>query len=144
MTISPKETPDIDALMSYVLRKYNAEAERLKTTTYRKRPFVQMGEESLIPKAEAEKAGTSSYPSVTSAMGWGLALVLTEVAPDRQNIVLTRGYEYCRSGVIAGFHYASDMQAGCLLAAWVFARLHNDAEFCRLMEKAKAEYEREK
>ena len=101
-----------------------------------------MGEESLIPQAEADKKDTSSYPSVTSAMGWGLALVLTEVAPDRQNNILTRGYEYSRSGVIAGYHYASDMQAGCLLAAWVYALLHNDKEFCRLMDKAKAEYER--
>ena len=142
ITLSPKETPDIAALMSYAGRVFKDEAERLKTTNFRKRPFVQMGEESLIPQAEADKKDTSSYPSVTSAMGWGLALVLTEVAPDRQNNILTRGYEYSRSGVIAGYHYASDMQAGCLLAAWVYALLHNDKEFCRLMDKAKAEYER--
>ena len=142
LTVSPKETPCLAELVAYAAQVLKTEAERMKATNFRKRPFVQMGGEPLITHDTVDKKDTSSYPSVTSAMGWGVALVLVEVAPDRQNSILSRGYEYGRSGVIAGSHYASDMQAGCLLAAWVYAELHNDKEFCRLMERAKAEYAR--
>ena len=62
--------------------------------------------------------------------------------PNSQNDLLARGYEYGRSRVILGLHFPSDVQAGRLVAAYTLARLHNDAEFQKLMAAAKKEYEK--
>ena len=75
-----------------------------------------------------------------ATVGWGMALVLIELVPSHQNEILKYGYEYGYSGVISGCHYASDVQAGRILAACVLARMHNDPVFCRLLEQAKTEW----
>ena len=117
------------------------EAENLKKkTAFRERPYVRFAEPSLIPKEEADFAESSSYPSASATVGWGLALVMTELVPDHQNEILKYGYEYGYSRVIAGYHFASDVQAGRILAACVLARLHNHPFFCSLLEKARKEW----
>ena len=109
-------------------------------TVFRERPYVRFGETSLIPEKEVEFAGSSSYPSASATLGWGMALVLAELVPSHQNEILKYGYDYGYDGVISGCHFASDVQAGRLLAACVFARMHNDPVFCDLLEKARKEW----
>ena len=139
-TLSAKTTPALAALLSAASKALTDNAKQLKATAFRKRPFVQFGEPTFIPEAESAAALTSSYPSVTAEVGWGLALLLAEIVPERQNEILTRGFEIGRSRIIAGYNYASDVQAGRIMAAAVLANLHADAEFGKLIEKAKKEY----
>ena len=143
-TISTKATPALAALLSAACKALTYNANQLKTTAFRKRPFVQFGEPSLIPEAENAAALTSSYPSVTAEVGWGLALLLAEIVPDRQNEILTRGFEIGRSRIIVGYNYASDVQAGRIMAACVLANLHANADFKKLIEKAKKEVAKKK
>ena len=138
-TLSAKATPALAALLSAASKALADNANQLKATAFRKRPFTQFGEPSLIPEAESAAALTSSYPSVTAEVGWGLALLLAEIVPDRQNEILTRGFEIGRSRIIAGYNYASDVQAGRIMAACVVAHLHADADFEKMIEKAKKE-----
>ena len=114
----------------------------MKSLTFRKRPFVQLGENTLIPQDEETNVNTSSYPSSSAAIGWGLALFLAEVAPEHQDSLLKRGFEYGRSRVIAGYHYASDVQAGRIMASYVYTQMHNDPKYQKLIENAKTEYNR--
>ena len=58
-----------------------------------------------------------SYPSSHAAAGWAVALVLSELNPDRAEPILKRGYEYGQSRVIAGYHYQSDVDAARLAAS---------------------------
>ena len=75
-----------------------------------------------------------------ASLAWAVALVLAEVAPDRQNEVLRRGFEYGDSRLILGYHWASDIEAGRLLACAVVARLHADPSFAAWTQQARAEY----
>ena len=56
------------------------------------------------------------------------------------NAVLQRGFEIGQSRVIAGYHWASDVLAGRLVASYTLVRLNNDPEFRALLDRARAEY----
>lgn len=140
ITLSKDSTPAIYAVVHYARERLRDEAKAMKKTHFRKRPFVQLGEPTLMPEHEKDARSSSSYPSSHSVRGWGIALLLTELMPDRANAILATGYAYGYDRVIAGYHYASDVQAGRLVAAYTMARLHNDRKFIELMEAARAEY----
>lgn len=141
MTLDAKNTPAIAKLVSMTFNELCTVASESKSKGFRKRPFVQYAESTPIPKQEGSHIRSSSYPSSHALLGWGVALALVEVMPNYQNALLLRGFEYGRSRIIVGFHYASDVQAGRLIAAGALARLHNNAEFLNLMDEAKKEYE---
>lgn len=142
LDLSASATPDIALLMSKAKQILLQESNKMKSQTFRKRPYVQLGEATLIPEDEEANANTSSYPSASSAIGWGLALVLSEVAPEHQDSILKRGFEYGRSRVIVGYHYASDVQAGRIMASYIYTQMHNDPEIRKLIERAKKEYKK--
>ena len=79
---------------------------------------------------------TGSYPSTHALTGMIFAMVLSEVAPERSDAVTARGMEFGRSRVVCGFHYESDVTAGRLVAAVVFARLQADPAFAGDMAQA--------
>ena len=133
-------TPDISAMVTYLFDKLCDACSQAKSQTFRKRPFLRMGEHSALPEKDQKYSTSSSYPSSHSIIGWGIALALVEVMPDCQDAILQRGYEYGRSRTILGFHFKSDVQAGRLVAAYTLASLHNDAEFRKLLAAAQKEY----
>ena len=143
MTLGEKETPAIAALVRKTYDGLYSSSKQLKAAGFRKRPYVQMNESTALPEEDEPHYATSSYPSTHAVLGWGIALALVEVMPNCQNALLERGYEYGRSRTILGFHYASDVQDARLVAAYTLAHLHNDAEFQKLMAKAKKEYQKE-
>lgn len=142
ITMSETETPAICALIDAVLTKSSETADRLKAIRFRKRPFVELGDPSFVPGDEEKERGKSSFPSGHTNLGWTEALVLAEVAPDCQDEILHRGYQYGYNRLIVGYHWATDIEATRLLSSALVARLHADAAFCQLMAAAKAEYER--
>ena len=133
-------TPHIAAYLKYVRNILKNESGRLKDSYFRKRPYVQLAESTLIPEEEESHATTSSYPSSHATFGWGLALAMVELTPDSMNAVLQRGFEYGRSRVIAGYHWASDVQSARLVAAYTLVRLQRDTLFQALLDSARAEY----
>lgn len=142
ITLSEEGTPAIYALISAVIEQFLAAGMTMKDDYFRKRPYVQMGEPTSIPEEEEASAGKSSYPSAHALLSWGLALTLTEVMPDSATAILKRGYEIGHSRVIVGYHYASDVQAGRVMASGVLAQLHNRADFVQLIANARQEYAR--
>lgn len=111
--------------------------EAAAASVMRKRPYQQLGEEPFAGAAEQ----TSSYPSAQSEMGWGLALILTEIAPDRANDILQLGFRIGESGMINGQHWATDITAARILAACMVARLNAEPAFRMLLDDARAEYD---
>jgi len=138
--MSEKSTPAIAALVSSAKSALLENANNLKSEAFRKRPYVQFSEPTLIPDCEDALRTSSSYTSASAEIAWGLALLFVEIAPERQNEILTRGFEFGRSRIIAGFNYASDVQAGRFMATAVVARLHAKPDFQKLLTKAKNEY----
>ena len=67
------------------------------------------------------------------------ALVLSELNPDAEEALLARAYTYGQGRVITGYHWQTDVEAGRLVGAAVYARLHNSDEFLKQFERAKKE-----
>ena len=140
LQLDTSSAPHITAYLSYVRTALKNEANQLKNTYFRRRPYVQLAEATLIPDEEASHIHSSSYPSSHSTFGWGLAMAMVELTPDSMNSVLNRGFEYGRSRVIAGYHWATDVQAARLVAAFTLIRLQREPQFQALLDSARNEY----
>lgn len=133
-------TPAIVALMELVDKQSNVSAKDLKRVYFRKRPYVQLHEATAVPAWETSARGSSSYASHHSNLGWALSMALVEVAPECQDELLRIGYDYGYDRQIVGYHWASDIDAGRLLAAALLARMHADADYRQLVKQAREEY----
>ena len=142
MHLDTTTAPHITAYLKYVRTALKDQSGYLKNTGFRRRPYMQLDEPTLIPEEEESHALTTSYPSSHSTFGWGLAMAMVELTPDSMNSVLRRGFEYGRSRIIAGYHWATDVQAARIVAAYTLIRLQRDPRFQTLLDSARAEYAR--
>jgi acid phosphatase (class A) len=137
--ITQTETPHLFLLMRRALTDGVAATSAAKNHYQRRRPFMEFNEQTCLPEDEARLRTNGSYPSGHSALGWTWALVLSELAPDRMNEILQRGYAYGQSRVVCGAHWQSDVTEGRVVAAAVVARLHDDPTFNADMQSARKE-----
>lgn len=136
--LSREQTPELAYLLERVIGTGFASVSKVKRYYNRLRPFLYFNEGTLIPEEE-ESHHTPSYPSSHSAMGWTVALVLTELNPARAEQIMKTGYEYGQSRIIAGYHYYTDVEAARLAASACVARLHADEDFQKQLAKVKRE-----
>lgn len=106
----------------------------------RKRPFQVNGEPIAVPEAKSFLEKDPSYPSGHTALGWGFALILSEIDPDHANRILDRGRVFGESRIVCNHHWYSDVVWGRFMGAATVARLHADITFLADMEAAKAEF----
>ena len=144
LTISEEETPEIWKL----LRDAKATCENMggfpKYFYKRKRPFVRFQEATATPEFEPELRRNYSFPSGHTILGWTSALLLTEINPERADTILARGMMYGESRVIVGAHWQSDVDAGRLAAAALYARMHTSERFLKQMRRAQKEFEKKR
>lgn len=118
-----------------------------KTAYARPRPFqrVQLGRvcdfDRAPAPADADPGDRTSYPSGHTTAGWSTALVLAQVAPERQAMLFDRARDYGLSRVICGVHYPSDVEAGRAVATAIVTRLMSEPAFRRDLDCARAEYQ---
>ena len=79
------------------------------------------------------------YPSGHATRGMLLALILTELAPDRKAELLERGRELGWDRVVAGVHYPSDLTAGRVLGQALAQAMQTNPLFRQDLARAKAE-----
>lgn len=99
------------------------------------RPFIG----SELPICEPRTPGliaNGDYPSGHTAHGWGFALIMAELMPDRASALLARGRDYGDSRWICGSHSQSAVEGGYMAASAIVAREHGDAAFRRDMAAA--------
>ena len=144
MTVSKEATPIIYSIIDCCLVNAGNASRLAKEQYMRKRPYVQFGESTNIPKDEESHRNSGSYPSSHTTIAWATALVMAEIVPELQDTILAYAYEFGQSRVIAGYHYQSDVDAGRLIGSSVVARLHADEAFLRLVARAKDEWKRVK
>ena len=138
--ISAQNTPAIYRMLTIGLLTTDQAGKLPKNHYMRTRPYVFFNEPTIYPNDEAWLRTNGSYPSGHTILGWSAALLLTELAPDKADTILARGYIYGQSRVIAGYHWQSDVDAARLVASAAVARLHADKRFLKLMKKARREY----
>ncbi len=135
-TSTAYEMTHTQRLIAAAGRAVAGEVTRVAALSHRTNPSQQL---DIVPMLPVSSNG-SSYPSLSAALGWAAALALTEVAPDKQNKILKRGYDYGYNAMVAATCYASDLLAGRVLAECVLSRMHNDAAFLAMVDSARVEY----
>jgi acid phosphatase (class A) len=63
-------------------------------------------------------------------------LILSEIAPDRGGLILTRARAYGESRAVCGVHTIQAVEAGRMLGSALVASLHASAEFRKDLEHA--------
>jgi acid phosphatase (class A) len=137
--ISQEQTPHLNMLLRRTLLDAGLSTYAAKDSYNRKRPFLVQGDATCTPAEEANLMKDGSYPSGHSALGWAWALVLSEVAPERADALLARGFAFGQSRVICGVHWQSDVNAGRVMGSAAVAVLHTDPTFTAQLAAAKAE-----
>jgi len=138
-SINAETTPHLYTLMRRMFLDVGLSTYGMKNKFHRTRPFVAHSEATCTPGDEDVLRTDGSYPSGHSAVGWGWALALAEINPERSNELLARGLAFGRSRVICNAHWQSDIEAGRTMAAATFARLHADSGFVADMKAAREE-----
>jgi hypothetical protein len=82
---------------------------------------------------------SGSYPSTHALVGMFVGMLMTDLAPERSAAMLSWGMEFGQSRVVCGFHYPSDVTAGRLAAAALWARLQASDAFTQDLQAAKDE-----
>lgn len=145
LMISPKDTPELYRLIDGALNDVTTFGTSVLKKHYERfRPFVffKLEGKTCEPEKELAYAVTYSYPSSHSARGALTSLILSEINPERSNLILERGYQYGQSRVICGFHWQSDVENSRILAGVIYSALHGNRDFLSQLEKAKAEFKR--
>lgn len=142
--ITERGTQNIYDLLNYGYKYAKKSIEASQASFYFKRPYVYYEEESLIPNSDEEYQTTSSYPSAQAAFGWTLGMLLSEVCPDKQNVILKRAYEIGTSSVIAGYNWQSDTEVGRELACATVSLIHSHQGILHLVKSAQDEYQKKK
>jgi acid phosphatase (class A) len=140
-SVDKQRTPALYTLLTRALDDFSAAARPAKNRYRRVRPFMYFGQEgaTCAPAFEEKLKSNGSYPSGHATLGWGMALILSEVLPARKDVILQRGYDLGLSRVVCGVHWQSDVDAGFLVGGAVAAQLHNSGEFRDLLRNAQAE-----
>jgi acid phosphatase (class A) len=137
--ITEQDTPHLYMLLRRTLADTGLSTYSAKNQYQRQRPFMVNKAPICTPAEEAQLRKDGSYPSGHTAIGWALALVLTEIAPDRADAILARGRAFGESRVVCNVHWHSDVVEGRFMGAAAVARLHADPAFRAELEAAKAE-----
>jgi acid phosphatase (class A) len=138
--IDAQETPAIQKLLRRAAADLGLSGYGAKRKYMRPRPFMANGQPSCTPDWEVLLRKDGSYPSGHSAVGYGWALLLAEIIPDRAAQLVARGRAYGDSRRVCNVHWLSDVEEGRVTAAAVIARLHAAPEFQRDMADAKKEF----
>ncbi|MDO9222232.1 MAG: phosphatase PAP2 family protein [Caulobacter sp.] len=137
--ITVKDTPTLSRMLDRMVMDMGKAVGVLKTTFNRPRPMVGHDDAPLCVAREEWMKTNSAYASSNAAAGWGWALVIAELDPQKASAVLVRGREYGENRVICGLHYASDITAGQTMASATVAALHANPEFLKDLETARTE-----
>ncbi|MBR0165900.1 MAG: phosphatase PAP2 family protein [Prevotella sp.] len=140
ITLSESGTPAIYKFIDMIYNRSVNICKVIKGTYFRKRPYVELGEDTIVPEFENDERNSSSYPSGHASLSWALSLMFSEMAPDRQHQLLSRAYDFGYNRVIAGYHWPTDIDAGRLMACILVAKLHTEDDFHLQMLRARYEY----
>ena len=140
VAITDSVTPETYRLMYGVFQAAKKYTTRILKNCYRRpRPYVWFGEPSLTPRYDEEMRDSWSYPSGHTARAYSMAFVLASLNPANQDTILCRTHQYGQSRVICGHHWQSDVDAGKMVAAALYARLQTDSTYLACWNRAKAE-----
>lgn len=139
LAIGPRNTPKLDALLRKSAADFGMVSAATKARYGRDRPFVGNGQPICTPEQEQLLRGNGSYPSGHATIGFGWALVLADLVPQRRSRLLARGRQFADSRLVCNVHFRSDVEAGMALAQPVLVRLRQNPAYQADLAVARAE-----
>lgn len=139
LEFSAEKLPNLDRLIRLAMVDFAGSTSPTKKAYARPRPFMVNGQKSCTPDWEAFLRQDGSYPSGHSAIGWGAALILSDILPDKSAELLARGQDYGDSRRICNVHWNSDILLGRTMATNAYFQLKANAAFEADLMAAKAE-----
>ncbi len=140
--VNSEDTPALYMLLWRTLTDIGLSPYAAKNTYQRERPFMVREETTCTPQDEAALRKDGSYPSGHTAVGWGWALILTELVPERAEALLARGRAFGESRNVCNVHWYSDVVAGRMTGAAAVAKLHSKEEFVDAMAASRKDIAR--
>lgn len=139
IAITAQQTPRLAQMLQRVAVDAGLSTEGAKKKYQRTRPFVAHGEPMCTPEEDATLRADGSYPSGHTALGWGSALALAQVAPEHGDAILARGRSFGESRLVCNVHWQSDVISGRVIASATFARVNAMPEFVEDVAVARVE-----
>jgi len=140
--ITEEDTPALYMLLRRSLTDIGLASYSAKNVDQRERPFMVNGEPICTPDDEEMLRTDGSYPSGHTSIGWGWALILTELSPDKTDEIVARGRSFGESRNVCNVHWYSDVVAGRMVGAAAVSKLHNNEQFLAAMDAARADIAR--
>lgn len=140
--VTEADTPALYMLLRRTLADLGLTTYSAKNAYQRERPFMVNGAPVCTPGEEEGLRKDGSYPSGHTAVGWGWALILSELAPDRAEAILARGRAFGESRNVCNVHWYSDVVAGRVVGSAAVARLQANEAFLAAKEAARADITR--
>lgn len=141
--ISPDFTPALYSLLQLGAEASDNACKNAQQHYKRMRPFDFFHEKAYTFEDQTEIMKEGSYPSAHASRAWTTALLLVAVSPEQQDTVFKVGYDLAESNIIAGTNWPSDIEAGRIVAGLALSRMMSNPHFLELVNRARAEYERE-
>lgn len=137
--ISPEATPKLDGLLRKAMANLALSTREVKHQYQRPRPFMVNDQPQCTPDWEDRLRQDGSYPSGHSAIGFGWAVIVAELVPERAAELVARGRVFADSRRICNVHWLSDTEQGMAAAVAMVARLHASDSFGSDMDAARDE-----
>ncbi len=142
LEITKEGTPEIYSILQDVCASCDSIYSDAKAHFARKRPYAYYNEGTIVPEKEEKHRYEGSYPSGHTVLGWTASLLLADINQSHEAMerLLTRGYEFGQSRVIAGYHWQSDVDAGRMAGSVLYQLIRNHERFIGQLARARAEF----
>lgn len=133
--LDPAKLPLTVALVQRILDTEDAVTSPAKKFFDRQRP--PLVDDTIKPLAKMSKSG--AYPSGHTTNGTAIAIILSEMVPEKRAELMARAQDYAESRLIVGVHYRSDLGAGFASGALIARELEENTDFEKDLAPATAE-----
>ncbi len=130
-----EKLPLFTAFFDRVVVTASAVVDPAKDLWKRPRPYV--ADSRIEPLLK--KISSASYPSGHSTAGTVMGIILANMLPELRSAIMGRAAEFAHNRMVAGMHYATDIEAGKRAGTAIVAVIQTKPEFQKEFEAAKAE-----
>ncbi|MDL2399973.1 acid phosphatase [Rhizobium mayense] len=102
-----------------------------------KRPRPHLYSDLVKPIVPLSKSG--SYPSGHTTLGTLMGVVLSNMVPEKRDVIMARAWEYGHNRVVGGIHYPTDIEAGRISGTVIAQTIMTHDDYKTEYEAAKAE-----
>jgi acid phosphatase (class A) len=130
-----EQLPLVTAFFSRVVDTEGAVVDPYKDVWKRPRPHLY----SDLVKPAVKLSRSGSYPSGHATDATLMAIVLSNMVPEKRAEIMARAADYANNRVVGGIHFRSDVDAGRVVGTVIAARLQTQNDFNEQFNAAKVE-----